>query len=162
MKKVENSMFVSVDYKGTLKNGDVFDASHGRQPMEVKMGAGQLIAGFENELLGMSMNEKKTFTLDPEDAYGQRDESLMKDFPRADIPPEINPRVGMTVGLRTPEGQQVPVQIVHVDDEKVTLDMNHPLAGESLTFEIEVVGISDAPTQVQAGCGCGCDCSADK
>jgi peptidylprolyl isomerase len=135
--------------------------NHGRRPLEIKMGAGQLVAGFENELMGMSLNEKKTFTLEPEAAYGQRDESLTQSFPRSDIPPEMNPRVGMTVGLHTPEGQQVPAQIVHLDDEKVTLDMNHPLAGESLTFEIEVVGISDTPTQVPSGCGCGCDCSTD-
>ncbi|MFC1516790.1 peptidylprolyl isomerase [Thermodesulfobacteriota bacterium] len=161
MKKVENGLFVSVDYTGTLENGNMFDTSHGNRPLEVKVGAGQLVAGFENELMGMSLNEKKTFTLAPEAAYGQRDEGLTQSFPRSDIPPELNPQVGMTVGLHTPEGQQVPAQIVHLDDEKVTLDMNHPLAGESLTFEIEVVGISDAPTQLPSGCGCGCDCSTD-
>ncbi|MBW1840747.1 MAG: peptidylprolyl isomerase [Deltaproteobacteria bacterium] len=161
MKKVENDLFVSVDYTGTLQNGNVFDTSHGRRPLEVKMGAGQLVIGFENELMEMSLNEKKTFTLQPEAAYGQRDESLTQRFPRSDIPPEVNPQVGMTVGLHTPEGQKVPAQIVHLDDEKVTLDMNHPLAGESLTFDIEVVGISDTPTQVSSGCGCGCDCSSD-
>ena len=159
MKKVENGLFVSVDYKGTLQNGDVFDTSHGHQPLEVKVGAGKLITGFENELLGMSLNEKKTFTLEPEEAYGQRNENLKRDISRADIPPELNPRVGMTVGLQTPEGQQIPAQIVHLDDEKLTLDMNHHLAGETLNFEIEVVGISDTPTQTPSGCGC--DCSPD-
>ena len=161
MKKVENGLFVSVDYRGTLQNGGVFDTSHGRRPLEIKMGSGQLVAGFENELMGMSLDEKKTFTLEPEAAYGSRDESLTQSFPRSDIPSEMNPRVGMTVGLHNPEGQQVPAQIVHLDDEKVTMDMNHPLAGESLTFEIEVVGISDTPTQVPSECGCGCDCSTD-
>ena len=161
MKKVDNGLFVCVDYKGTLQNGDVFDTSHGRQSLEIKVGAGQLITGFENELMGMSLNEKKTFTLEPEAAYGQRNENLTQNFPRADIPPELNPRVGMTVGMHNPDGQQIPAQIVHLDDEKVTLDMNHPLAGESLTFEIEVVGISDTPTQAPSECGCGCDCSSD-
>ena len=159
MKKVDNGLFVSVDYKGTLKNGDVFDTSHGRQSLEIKVGAGQLISGFENELMEMSLNEKKTFTLEPEAAYGQRNENLKQAIPRTDIPPELNPQVGMMVDLQSPEGQQIPAQIVHLDDEKVTLDMNHPLAGESLTFEIEVVGISDTPTQAPSGCGCGCDCS---
>ena len=161
MEKVENGLFVSVDYKGTLQNGDVFDTSHGQQPLEVKVGAGQLITGFENELSGMSLNDKKTFTLEPEEAYGKRDENLKRDIPRADIPPELNPEVGMTVGMQTPDGQQMPAQIVHLDDEKLTLDMNHPLAGETLNFEIEVVGISDTPTQAPSGCGCGCDCSSD-
>ena len=161
MKKVENGLFISVDYKGTLQNGDVFDTSHGRQPIEVKVGAGQLITGFENELLGMSLNEKKTFTLEPDEAYGQRNENLRRDVPRNEIPPELNLRVGMTVGMQTPEGQQIPAQIIHLDDEKLTLDLNHPLAGKTLTFDIEVVGISDTPTQASAGCGCGCDCSPD-
>ena len=158
MKKVDNGLFVCVDYKGTLQNGDVFDTSHGRQSLEIKVGEGQLITGFENELMGMSLNEKKTFTLEPEAAYGQRNENLTQNFPRADIPPELNPRVGMTVGMHNPDGQQIPAQIVHLDDEKVTLDMNHPLAGESLTFEIEVVGISESATQQHGGCdNCSCD-----
>ena len=153
MEKVENGVFVSVDYKGSLQNGEVFDTSHGRQPLEIQLGAGQLIKGFEKELLGMVVNEKKVFTLQPEDAYGHKDENLTQSFPRSDVPPEMNPRVGMTVGLHTPEGQQVPALITHMDDEKLTMDLNHPLAGESLTFEIEVVGISDTATQTHSGCG---------
>jgi peptidylprolyl isomerase len=160
VEKVENGIFVSVDYKGTLENGQVFDTSHGRQPLEIQMGAGQLIEGFETELLGMALNEKKVFTLAPEDAYGQRDESLTQSFPRSEVPPGMNPHVGMTVGLTTPEGHQVPARIVHLDEDKFTMDLNHPLAGESLTFEIEVVGISTTPTQMPMACGSGCDCSS--
>ncbi len=159
MKKVENGVYASVDYKGTLEDGEVFDTSYGRQPLEVKIGAGQLIKGFENELLGMAINDKKTFTLEPQDAYGERDAKLTQDFARADIPAQINPVVGMTVGVNNPEGQQMPAQIVHLDDEKITLDLNHPLAGKTLTFEIEVVGISDTPAPAASGCACGCDCS---
>jgi len=158
VEKVENGMFVSVDYKGSLGNGEVFDSSYGRQPLEIH--AGQLIKGFENELLGMAVKEKKVFTLDPEDAYGQRDENLTQSFARSEVPAEMNPKIGMTVGLYTPDGHQVPARITHVDDDKLTLDLNHPLAGESLTFEIEVVDISDTPTQTQMGCGSGCDCSS--
>ena len=160
MEKVENGLFVSVDYKGTLQNGEVFDTSQGRQPLEVQMGAGQLIKGFEKALLGMSLNEKKTFTLEAEEAYGQRDESLSHSFSRADVPPEMDPRIGQTVALSTPEGQKIPARIVQVNDENVTVDMNHPLAGEVLNFEIEVVGISSTPTQDPATCGSGCDCSS--
>ena len=160
MEKVENGSFVSVDYKGILENGQVFDTSYGRRPIEIQMGAGQLIKGFENELMGMALNEKKVFTLAPEDAYGHRDEDQTHSFPRSEVPPEMNPRVGMTIGLSNPEGQQVPARIVHLDDEKLTLDLNHPLAGETLTFEIEVVGISSSPTQKPMSCGCGCDCSS--
>jgi len=160
VEKVENGMFVSVDYKGSLQNGEVFDTSQGRQPLEIQLGAGQLIKGFEKELLGMALNEKKVFTLQPEDAYGHKDEKLTQSFPRSEVPPEMNPKVGMTVGLHTPDGRQVPARITHVDDEKLTMDLNHPLAGESLTFEIEVVGISTTPTQTQTACGSGCSCSS--
>jgi peptidylprolyl isomerase len=162
VEKVENSLYVSVDYKGTLQNGEVFDSSQGGQPLEVQMGAGQLIAGFERELMEMSLNDKKKFTLSPEDGYGQRDDSHTRDFARADFPPEMEPEVGMTIALQTPEGRQMPALITHLDEEKISVDLNHPLAGESLTFEIEVVGISSTATQSHAGCGCGsgCDCSS--
>jgi peptidylprolyl isomerase len=162
VEKVEKGLYVRVDYKGTLQNGETFDTSEGGQPFEVHMGAGQLIHGFERELVGMSVNEKKVFTLAPEDAYGVRKEDLVRDLPRADIPPELDLQVGMTIGLQTPEGQQIPAQITHMDDEKVSLDMNHPLVGKSLTFEVEVVAISNTPTQAPAaGCGQGCSCSSD-
>ena len=160
MQKVENGQFVSVHYKGTLQNGEVFDTSEGRHPLEVQMGAGQIISGFEKALMGMSVKEKKVFTLDPEEAYGQRDNSLTQSFPRADVPVEVKAEVGQTVALTSPDGQQVPAIIAEVDDEKVVVDLNHPLAGQTLTFDIEVVGISDTATQDPAGCGDGCVCSS--
>ncbi len=162
MQKVENGMFVSVHYTGTLDSGQQFDSSAGRPPLEFKVGGGQMIKGFDAAVVGMSLNEEKTFTIPPEDAYGERNDEQMHEFPRAEIPPEITPEVGQTLALTSPEGQQIPARIVAVDDEKVTFDLNHPLAGESLTFKIEVVGISDTPTQQPAGCGgdcaSGCDC----
>lgn len=162
MQKVEDGMFVSVNYTGTLDNGEQFDSSEGRPPLEFKVGAGQMIKGFESAVMGMSLNEKKVFTLAPEDAYGERNEDYKRDFPRAEIPPEIVPEVGQTLALTSPEGQHIPAQIVAVDEEKVTFDLNHPLAGQSLTFDIEVVGISDTPIQKPMGCGgdcsAGCDC----
>jgi len=159
MEKTANGKYVSVDYTGTLQNGDVFDSSKGRQPLEFHMGAGQMIPGFENALQGMGLNEKKTFTLSPDEAYGERDDSRTQSFDRKEVPPGLNPEVGMTVGLTAPNGQQIPAQISEVTDEKITLDLNHPLAGQSLTFEVEVVGINDAPTQASAcgSCGSGCD-----
>jgi peptidylprolyl isomerase len=160
MEKVENGLFVSVEYKGTLGNGQLFDTSQGAKPLEVEMGAGQLIKGFENALMGMSLNEKKTFTLRPEEAYGQRDEELKTSFPRKEIPPGANPQVGQIVTLTSPEGQQIPGRITDVNDENVNIDLNHPLAGESLTFEVEVVGINREPTQAEAGCSSSCGCSS--
>lgn len=162
MKKVEDGMYVSVKYTGTLANGDTFDSSEGRPPLEFKTGADQMIKGFEAAVMGMSLNEKKVFTLEPEEAYGQRDENRTHDFPRAQIPPEVTPEIGQTLALTSPEGQHIPARIVAMDDDTVTFDLNHPLAGQSLTFEIEVVGISDTPTQQPMGCGgdcsSGCEC----
>lgn len=165
MQKVESGLFVSVDYTGTLDSGEVFDSSEGRQPLEVQMGAGNVIPGFETALMGMALNESKTVTLPPEEAYGQRDESRMHDFPTSDIPEGMTPQVGQTLMLSTPQGQQIPAKVDSIDDEKVVFDLNHPLAGQALTFEIKVVGISDTATQQHAGCdseGCGgCDCGGD-
>jgi peptidylprolyl isomerase len=163
MEKAVNGKYVSVEYTGTFDNGEVFDSSKGRQPLEVHMGAGQMIPGFEKALLDMGVSEKKTFTLSPDEAYGERDDSNTQSFDRKEIPPGMNPEVGMTVGLTAPNGQQIPAQITEVTDEKVTLDLNHPMAGKSLTFEVEVVGISDAPTQASpcaGGCATGCGTDA--
>ena len=107
MEKVESGLFVSVEYTGTLDNGEVFDSSKGRQPLEVQMGAGNLIPGFESALMGMAINEAKTFTLSPEEAYGQRDENRMHEFPKSEIPEGASPQVGQTLMLSTPQGQQI-------------------------------------------------------
>jgi peptidylprolyl isomerase len=164
MEKVASGLFVSVVYTGMLDNGEVFDSSEGRPPLEVQMGSGDVIPGFEAALMGMTLNETKTFTLSPEEAYGHRDESRMHDFPNSDIPPGMEPEVGQVLMLNTPGGQQIPARVERIDQEKVTFDLNHPLAGQSLTFEIEVVGIHDSATQPHPGCGshcssggCGCD-----
>lgn len=157
MEKVTEGLFVSVDYTGTLENGEVFDSSKGRQPLEIQMGAGQLIKGFESALEGMSLNESKIFTLDPEDAYGHRDEGNEYTFKRSELPPQMNPREGQTIGLTSPDGRQFPGYITKVDDDQVTVDLNHPMAGKKLTFDIKVVGISKTATQAA---GCGCDCGS--
>jgi len=102
------------------------------------------------------------FTLAPEEAYGARNEDIRHEFPRKELPPEVSPEVGQVLTLTSPEGQHIPARVVDVDEEKVTFDLNHPLAGQSLTFEIEIAGISDTPTQQPAGCGgdcsSGCEC----
>ena len=158
MKKVENGLFVSVDYTGTLASGEEFDSSEGCQPLEVQIGAGGVIPGFESALMGMSLNETKTFTLSAEEAYGLRDEGRMYDFP-----PEMEPQVGQILALTNPDGQQIPARVERIDDETVVFDLNHPLAGEALTFSVEVVGISETAMQQSAGCcshdsAGGCDC----
>jgi len=165
MSKVENDLFVSIDYKGTLENGTEFDSSADRQPLEFKMGAGQVIKGVEENLMGMVLNEKKTFTVTPENAYGERNEELTQTFSKSDLPPDADPQPGQVIGLQTPEGQQLPGTITEVNDDDFKVDLNHPLAGESLTFDVEIVGISETQTQKQEQeqCACkteACDCSS--
>ncbi|MFP3981986.1 MAG: peptidylprolyl isomerase [Desulfobacterales bacterium] len=161
MEKVESGKFVTVNYKGTLESGEVFDSSEGGQPMEVQVGSGQVIQGFENALMGMELNEEKSFTLEPDEAYGHRDENQLHTFSRQEVPPEMNPQIGDVIGLQTPDGQQIPAKIAEADEEKVVVDLNHPLAGEKLNFDIQVVGITDTPTQMSADCSAGgCDCSS--
>lgn len=160
MTKVEKDLFVSVEYKGSLENGDVFDTSEGRQPLEVQMGAGQLIKGFEDQLMGMSMNEKKTFTLEPNDAYGEKKEGLTQTFQKSDLPSDAKIEQGQLIALQTQEGQHVPATVIDITDKEFVVDINHPLAGKSLTFDIEIVGISEKPTQQNSSCGCDCDCSS--
>ena len=147
MQKVENGKYVSVHYKGTLENGDVFDSTEKDRPMEVKVGCGQIIQGFEEAILGMELNEKKTFSLNPEDAYGNRIESYMHAIPRKEVPAEMELEEGIFIGIKTPDGKQIPARIAEFDEDKVVLDLNHPLADKVLTFEVEVVGISDSATQ---------------
>ena len=162
MTKVTKDFFISIHYTGTLDDGSVFDSSEGRQPLEIKMGAGQLIPGFEAALTDMALNQKKTFRLTPEEAYGQRDDKHLHQFARADVPPEMDPQVGQPIALTTPDGRQIPARIAQVDEAQITVDLNHPLAGQALNFDIEVVGISPTPTQQHAGCGGGCNCDSDK
>lgn len=160
MQKVENGKFVTVEYKGTLDNGEVFDTTEGKNPIELQMGAGQIIKGFEDELLGMEVNEEKTFTLSPENAYGSRNEENMHTFSREEVPADMNPEVGQLIGLQTPDGQQIPAKVAQFDEEKLVVDLNHPLADKSLTFEIRVTGINETPTQMPesdcSSCGAGC------
>lgn len=141
METVERGKVVQVHYTGTLENGEIFDSSKDREPLEVTVGEGHLIHGFEEALIGMSLNEKKVFTLAPEEAYGKRDEEATRTFGRDEIPPDLSVEKGQLLSLTTPDGDQIPAKVVQVNDDGLTVDFNHPLAGESLTFEIEVVGI---------------------
>jgi len=160
MKKVMNGKFVKLDYTGKLENGDVFYTTNNTEPTEVEIGAGKVIKGFEDALLDMAENEKKTFTLSPEEGYGQRDESLEQSFKRSELPDNFQPNVGDVLALRTPQGSQIPGTVKHTDGEKITVDLNHPLAGQALTFHVEIKEINDEATQPVCSSGtCGGSCS---
>ena len=154
MRKVENGKYVKVHYTGKYDSGEVFDSSSGCQPLEVHVGFNEVIPGFEGALLGMGVNESKSFTLEPSEAYGDRNEELQQSFQRSDFPEDFKLELGQVLVLQDSQNGQFPAVVKNIEAEQIMLDLNHPLAGRALTFDIEVVEINDQPTPSECGCGC--------
>jgi FKBP-type peptidyl-prolyl cis-trans isomerase 2 len=131
---------VRLHYTGTLGDGSEFDSSRGREPLEFTLGAGQVIPGFDEAVSGMRVGERKTVTIPTDQAYGARQEELILAVPRAQVPPHIALEVGQQLQL-SQEGHAFQVTVREVTAEQVVLDGNHPLAGEALTFALELVEI---------------------
>jgi FKBP-type peptidyl-prolyl cis-trans isomerases 2 len=129
---------VLVHYTGTLQDGTVFDSSLDGEPLEATIGEGMLIPGFENALVGMAPGDAKTVTIEPSDAYGEHIEDLVLTVPRESVPPHITPELGVMVQLSMESGEDFEAMITDVTDAAVTLDANHPLAGETLVFELQL------------------------
>jgi len=132
---------VRIHYTGTLDNGTRFDSSEGREPLEFNLGGGQVIPGFDAAVDGMAVGESKTVTIPAAEAYGERHEQLVQQVPREMLPDTIKPAVGMQLQSQSPEGQVMNLVVTEVNDASITVDANHPLAGQALTFSIELVEI---------------------
>jgi len=145
-----NGKVVSVGYKGTLADGSVFDTSEGGQPLEFRLGGGQMLPAFEQAVVGMRVGEKKTFSIKATDAYGDRDESLIVEVPKASFPPDLKLAKGMQLGAQGPQGAMV-VTVADIREQSVMIDYNHPLAGKDLTFDIQLVSMRDATKEELAG-----------
>nr|MBI1230362.1 peptidylprolyl isomerase [Cytophagales bacterium] len=130
---------VKVHYTGKLKDGTVFDSSADREPLQFTLGDGNMIKGFDAAVHGMAVGDDKVVTIPSAEAYGDKREDMMLDVPIEQVPAEIKPEVGMDLSIQNQMGQPTPVKVVHVDDKKITLDANHPLAGEDLIFDIKLV-----------------------
>jgi peptidylprolyl isomerase len=141
MTQAKSGDTVRIHYTGTLADGTEFDSSAGREPLEFALGGGQVIAGFDSAVDGMAVGENKSVTIEPEQAYGERHEQLVQEVPRGALPDEIKPAVGMQLQGSSPEGQVMNLVVTEVADESITVDGNHPLAGQALTFAIELVEI---------------------
>lgn len=139
---IENGQKVKIHYTGTLGDGTQFDSSAGRDPLEFEMGAGMVIPGFETGVKDMAVGEKKTIHIPAAEAYGEKREEMVMEFERSKLPEELDPAVGMGLQMQGPQGQPIPVQITAVGEETVTLDANHPLAGQDLNFELELVALA--------------------
>jgi FKBP-type peptidyl-prolyl cis-trans isomerase 2 len=133
---------VKVHYHGRLTDGSTFDSSSGREPLEFTVGRGDVIKGFDEGVTGMSVGDKKTVHIRANDAYGPKDDTRIIEFPKANFPPDMHPEAGMQLNMTNGSGQVIPVVIREVGDENVILDANHPLAGQDLIFDIELVDIA--------------------
>lgn len=141
MQQVKNGDTVQVHYHGKLNDGSTFDSSEGREPLEFKVGEGQVIKGFDDAVLNMGIGEKKTVTIPVDEAYGPKNPEMIMEYPKNDFPDDMAPEAGMQLQMSDNSGNVFPVVITEVREDIVLLDANPPLAGEDLTFDIEVVTI---------------------
>ena len=142
MQEAKNGDQVKVHYHGRLNDGTTFDSSEGRAPLQFEVGAGQVIKGFDDGVLGMKQGDKRTIHIPVHQAYGEKSQDMVIEFPREQFPPDMLPEVGMQLNLRGQDGRNFPVVISEVKDDIVVLDGNHPLAGKDLIFDIEMVEIA--------------------
>jgi len=140
---VERGKTVRVHYTGTLDDGTQFDSSVGRAPLEFQAGMHMMIPGFDAAVLEMEVGEKRTVRIPAAEAYGEADPKKVAKIPRGQFPSADKAPIGIRIMLSTPQGQPLPAVITSVDDEFVTVDFNHELAGKDLTFEIELVEVVD-------------------
>ena len=138
--EVKKGDFVKVHYTGKLDNGDVFDSSEGKEPLEFEAGAGQMIEGFDTAVIGMKVGEKKTITLEPEKAYGEIRDDLIQDVDMSRFG-EQEVKVGDDITAYTVEGYPIQGVVLEVSDQGAKVDFNHKLAGKKLIFDIEIVDI---------------------
>ncbi len=141
MQQVKEGDVVKVHYTGKLATGEQFDSSEGRDPLEFKVGAGQMIKGFDAALPGMLKGDKKTINITPAEGYGERSEEAIIEFPKENVPEDMKLEPGMGLTLSNQQGQPVPVVVVDVKEDVIILDANHFLAGQELVFDIELVEI---------------------
>jgi len=141
MQQVKTGDSVRVHYHGRLTDGTTFDSSEGRDPLQFTAGSGQVIKGFDDAVISMTVGEKKTVNIPVHEAYGERNEDMMVEYPKSDFPADMQPEIGMELQMGDNSGNVFPVVIVEVNDDMVILDANHPLAGKDLVFELELVGI---------------------
>ncbi len=141
MSHVQKGDKVNVHYHGRLTDGTTFDSSEGREPLSFIAGEGQVIKGFDDAVLNMAPGDKKTVNIPVGDAYGHRNDEMVMDYPISDFPEDMQPAVGMELQMGDNQGNVFPVVIVGIEADMVTLDGNHPLAGQDLIFDIELVAI---------------------
>ncbi|MDX1775193.1 MAG: peptidylprolyl isomerase [Desulfobulbales bacterium] len=142
MSQAKKGDTVKIHYTGRLTDGTVFDSSNGREPLQFNIGSGQVIAGFEEAVIGMEAGEKKNIQIPCDKAYGEKNPSLVMEVEREHVPTDINPEVGQRLEVGSPTGELLAVTVIEVSEKSIVLDANPPLAGKDLTFDIELVEIA--------------------
>lgn len=141
MSQVKENDTIKVHYTGKLSNGQVFDSSLERDPLEVTLGQGMLIPGFEKGMLNMEVNEKKTITIPVDEAYGDVQKELFYEVKNDQLPQDMAPQVGMALASKAPDGREVQFRVAEVNEDHIIVDANHPLAGQELIFDLELIEI---------------------
>jgi FKBP-type peptidyl-prolyl cis-trans isomerase 2 len=148
MQQAKSGDTVKVHYSGRLTDGTTFDSSAGREPLQFEVGSGMVIAGFDNGVVGMAVGEKKTIQIPVDEAYGPKNPDMVIEFPVSEFPDDLQLEIGQRLNMTNGAGQIIPVVITEIGQETVMLDANHPLAGEDLVFDIELVEIGAAPSRI--------------
>ncbi len=133
---------ISVEYTGKLETGETFDSSKGKEPLQFEVGTGRVIRGFDHGVIGMKVGEEKTISINPEEAYGQRNDAYIKELPKQSIPKELELKEGLLLIFKKEDGMRMPATVVEVKEDTVMVDFNHPLAGHKLVFEIKIISIN--------------------
>ena len=142
MSQAKSGDTVKIHYTGTLDDGTQFDSSSGREPLEFTLGSGQVIPGFEQAVEGMAVGDSKSVNIPPEEAYGPRHEQMIQEVPKTALPDDLEPVEGMALQAQGQDGKVINLTVTAVQDESITVDGNHPLAGKALNFDIELVDIA--------------------
>jgi FKBP-type peptidyl-prolyl cis-trans isomerase 2 len=149
---------IKVEYIGTFDDGKIFDSTeiNGGSPLKFEVGAGQIISGFDNSVIGKSVGDEYNIRLEPSEAYGDYKEGMTKSISKDQFPPDQEPEVGLMILLMGPQGQPIPATIKKVEEDIVTIDLNHPMAGKVLNFNIKILETGCEPDPPHA-CGGGCN-----
>lgn len=151
---VENGKFVQIQYTGTFDNGEIFDSNVGQDPLEFQVGSGSIILGLNNAVIGMKLDEEKDITIQPADGYGEYNDAFILNVPLPEMQANFNPEPGMVISIQMENGNLIPARITDVTGENVRLDLNHPLAGKTLHFNVKILAINDEAQLPDQCSGC--------
>lgn len=158
---IADNKYVLLHYVGSLENGKVFDSSINKKPFEFQIGARQVIPGFEEAVRNMEINEEKEVLIYPDKAYGEYDPMKKRRFPIEEIKKSFEPKIGMSIGIKSPAGEHVPAVVTDVTESDVEIDINHPFAGKNLKFKLILLEVNDSPKHAKTAAEQCDDCTCD-